>query len=231
MIFRFGIFWDKNHKIPGFGVPKKSDPAATSGQRSCTVNNFCEGPTTLTRICVDYCSTYGCSDVCDQSDGDPVCKCSKENEILAPDGKTCENYICPGAGACWIYDEIAQKCRMEAGCSQLSCFSNSLKVSFDPLLFGYEKQYQWASNIKPAFNTSSSRFEFTTKLSETLVDVLFRLTPRFTKRQIGAFRPLKRKLPQCFYHKQAVTVVLSHVLLQLKTIISMTITNFTTFDF
>ena len=138
-------------------------------QRSCSVTNACEGQKTQTRVCVDYCSTFGCSDLCDQTDGHPVCSCTKENEILAPDGKTCENSICPGAGACWTYDELEKKCRMKPGCSELSCYSESLTVSFDPLLFGYKEEYEWASEIKPTFNKNSSRFEFTTKLSQTSV--------------------------------------------------------------
>ena len=33
-IFRFVIFCDKNPKIPGFGIPEKSHPAATSDSRT-----------------------------------------------------------------------------------------------------------------------------------------------------------------------------------------------------
>ena len=58
---------------------------------------------------------------------------------------------------------------MKASCSALTCAADSIGLSFDPLLFGYEQNYTWASQFQPTFNSNSSRFEFQALLSDTWV--------------------------------------------------------------
>ena len=67
-------------------------------RRSCSVklpNPGCPGETTETRECIDQCSDYGCSDICQQPDNVPICSCRRD-KVLALDNKTCESYHCPG---------------------------------------------------------------------------------------------------------------------------------------
>ena len=58
---------------------------------------------------------------------------------------------------------------MKASCSALTCAADSMGVNFDPLLFGYEQNYTWASQFQPTYNANSSRFEFHSILSDTWV--------------------------------------------------------------
>ena len=71
------------------------------------------------------------------------------------------------AEACWTYNEDSKECVMNAGCSTLVCSADSMQVDFDPMLFGYEQDYTWASDIKPIFENSTARFQFQTPLSNT----------------------------------------------------------------